>query len=392
MENVTHTTPHARAPRVAVVTTVHRWGDPRVFERETAAWLDWGCEVHVFVPAAAPPPRHGWSDTPRLHVHALPLPHGRAARMRLALGIGGVVARQGRFDLVHFHDPELVPAMAALARRWPRTYFLYDIHEELPLEVRSKPWIAAPLRPLVAAGAHLLWALARASFSGFAPATEAIARHWPPARTRIVHNYPKSLYALPHGEPARPDPARVVYIGGLTEVRGIRAMLEAVRSVRRGRAALRLELYGALNDTSLAPVVEAALAEGWCTHTPWLAPEVLAARARGAGVGLLPYLPVPDHLEALPTKLFEYMAMGVPVLASDFPLWRGIVQESGAGRVAAPESSALAVALAAMLDDPAALAAHAAQGRTAQRERYRWEAEREQLRWHLERTRERMAP
>ncbi|MFM7231902.1 MAG: glycosyltransferase [bacterium] len=376
--------------RVAVVTTVHRWGDPRVFERETAAWLEWGCEVHAFVPAAAPPERRGWSATPHLHVHALPLPTGRAARMRLAFGIGGEVARHGPFDVVHFHDPELVPAMAVLARRWPRAYLLYDVHEELPLEVRSKPWIAPALRPFVAAGAHLLWALARASFAGFAPATEAIARHWPSERTRIVHNYPKSVYAIPDHEVATPDPARVVYVGGLTEVRGIRAMLDAVRLVRRDRPALGLELYGPVMDAALEPVVAAAVAEGWCTHTPWLAPEVLAARARGTGVGLLPYLPAPDHLEALPTKLFEYMAMGVPVLASDFPLWRTLVERSGAGRVAAPEPAAFAGVLAAMLADPAALAAQAASGRTAQRERYRWEAEREQLRWHLERARERM--
>jgi len=107
-----------RRTRVAVVTTVHRWGDPRIFERETAAWLEWDCEVHVFVPAAAAPERHGWSASTSLSVHVLPPPRGRAARMALALGIGGRVARHGPFDIVHFHDPELVPAMAALAARW----------------------------------------------------------------------------------------------------------------------------------------------------------------------------------------------------------------------------------------------------------------------------------
>jgi len=377
-----------RALRVAVVTTVHRWGDPRIFERETAAWLEWGCDVHVFVPATSPPERSGWSEDRRLTVHTLPPPAGRSARIGLALGVGGRVEQNGPFDLVHFHDPELIPAMAGLAARWPRTYFLYDIHEELPLEVMSKPWIPTPLRGPISFLSRALWGVAGLAFEGFAPATEAIARHWPASRTRLVHNYPKAVFELPAGQAPSPDPDRVVFVGALTEVRGIRTMLAAVREVRRRRQALALELYGPVSDASLAPEVAQAVSEGWCAHSAWEEPGRLARLCRGAGVGLLPYLPVPDHLEALPTKFFEYMAMGIPVLASDFPLWRGILAASGAGRVAAPVPEAYAAALGALLADPAALSAHALRGLEAYRSSYRWETERENLRWHLDRARE----
>jgi glycosyltransferase involved in cell wall biosynthesis len=225
-------------------------------------------------------------------------------------------------------------------------------------------------------------------FEGFAPATEAIARYWPAARTRIVHNYPKALFEHPAGELPSPDPRRLVYVGGLTEVRGIRPMLRAVRDVRTRHPRLTLELFGRIMDASLADDVAGAVAEGWCLHSAWLEPEVLASRCHGAGVGLLAYLPIPDHLESLPTKLFEYMAMGIPVLASDFPLWRELVHDSGAGRVAEPASPAYANALEAMVNDPAGLVVHARRGLEAYRTRFRWEAEREHLRWHLERARE----
>jgi glycosyltransferase involved in cell wall biosynthesis len=377
----------SRRPRVAVVTTVHRWGDPRVFERETAAWLEWGCEVHVFVPMTGEPAPRSWSGNPALHVHPLPEPRGRQQRMRLAFGIAGTIRREGAFDLVQFHDPELIPAMASLALRWNRTYFLYDIHEDLPLEVKSKAWIPSVLRPAVVVAVSAMWRASAMLFEGFAPATEAISRRWPAARTRIVHNYPKALFEPPPGEDVAMDPNRLLFVGRLTEVRGIRGMLEHVRAARARFPALVLDLVGPLVDSTLAPDVERAVAEGWCRHTPWLAPELLADRCRGAAVGLVPYLPIPDHLEALPTKIFEYMAMGIPILASDFPLWRDLIEASGAGRVADPAAPAFGATLEAMLADPAGLARHAERGREAYRGGYRWETERENLRWHLERAR-----
>jgi hypothetical protein len=107
--------------------------------------------------------------------------------------------------------------------------------------------------------------------------------------------------------------------------------------------------------------------------------------AAGAGVGLVTLLPQPNYLESLPTKLFEYMAMGIPVLASDFPLWRRLVETSGAGRVTAPSPGPVAEALVAMCSDPARLRRHGEAGRAAYQEHYRWEVESRNLRWHLRR-------
>ena len=371
-------------PRMAVVTTAHPWGDPRVFERELATCLAWGVPVHVFVPLAAPPLRAGWSADPGLTVHPLPVPAGRMGRLWLALAVGWRVLTLGPWALVHFHDPELMPIMAVLGILKPGTYTLCDIHEDLPLQVAAKgylpPWARRPTALLT----ELMLRLARGLFSGFAPATEAIARTWPPDRTRVVHNYPKAVYA--QGDPARtPDPARILYVGGLSRARGILAALEAVRLARRQRTSpdLRLELVGWVMEPEVGQAIQAAVAEGWCLHIPWLAPEALAAHAAGAGIGLVTLLPLPNYLEALPTKLFEYMAMGIPILASDFPLWRQLVESSGAGRVTSPEPGAVAAALLAMTMDPAGLGRHAQAGRQAYRDRYRWEVESRHLRWHL---------
>jgi glycosyltransferase involved in cell wall biosynthesis len=373
------------AARMAVVTTAHPWGDPRVFERELATCLAWGLEVHVFVPLAKPPERSGWSMDPRLVIHPLPVPTRRLGRFLLALGVWRAVLRHGPFPLVQFHDPELLPAMALLGLLRPGSYTLYDIHEDLVLQMASKRYLPGWARLPAARLTAFMLRMARELFSGFAPATEAIAQDWPPAQTRVLHNYPKAVFGQGLANPRPLDPHRVLYVGGLSRERGILTALEAMRAARVRRPALRLELVGWVMDGETGRGIQAAVAEGWCVHVPFLAPEALARHAAGAGIGLVTLLPRPNYLESLPTKLFEYMAMGIPVLASDFPLWRRLVEGSGSGRVTPPLAGPLADALVAMCSDPEALLRHAEHGRTAYRERYRWEVEAGNLRWHLQR-------
>jgi hypothetical protein len=290
------------------------------------------------------------------------------------------VLRAGRLALVHFHDPELLPAMALVALARPGTFLLFDVHEDLPLQIASKgylpPWIRGPLAILAE------WALGMAArlFDGFAPATEAIARAWPEGATRVVHNYPLAQF---QGRGAARDPARILYAGGLSRGRGIQVALEAVRLARRRLPDLRLHLVGWVLEPEVGEAIARAEAEGWCRLERAGSTRELAALAEGAGIGLATLLPQPNYLEALPTKIFEYMALGIPVLTSDFPLWRELVEGSGAGRVVPPEPAAVAEALCAMASDPAGLEAMGRRGREVCSARHRWDSERGNLRWQF---------
>ncbi|TLM77166.1 MAG: glycosyltransferase family 4 protein, partial [Actinobacteria bacterium] len=93
-------------------------------------------------------------------------------------------------------------------------------------------------------------------------------------------------------------------------------------------------------------------------------------------IGLVTFLPAPNHMEAYPGKLFEYMAAGLPVIASDFPLWREIVSEVACGLLVDPaDPAAIAAAIDTLLSDPAAAVEMGRRGREAVLERYNWEAQ-----------------
>jgi glycosyltransferase involved in cell wall biosynthesis len=95
-----------------------------------------------------------------------------------------------------------------------------------------------------------------------------------------------------------------------------------------------------------------------------------------AVAGLVVLKPLQSFQEALPVKMFEYMAAGLPVIASDFPLWRTIIDGEKCGILVDPlDPQALASTMSWILEHPAEAAEMGKRGRAAVRERYNWESE-----------------
>src|SRR5699024_10575453 len=116
---------------------------------------------------------------------------------------------------------------------------------------------------------------------------------------------------------------------------GAREMVEAIGLVPE-RYGLRLALGGAFSPLSLREELEAL--PGWA-HVDalgWLQRSDVADLLSDGRMGLVLFHPAPNHVDAQPNKLFEYMSAGIPVIASDFPLWRHIVDGAGCGLLVDP--------------------------------------------------------
>lgn len=303
-------------------------------------------------------------------------PAGRRERMlhstrrvvRAALALGA--------DVYQLHDPELIPLGLRLALAGHRVVF--DAHEDVPSQLLDKPYLAPRSARLLSRAYARFERAALRRFDGVLAATPLI-------RNRLaaynplsvdVNNYPRAeeFDAAPSTTEARTS---FCYVGSISAIRGVRELVKACALLR---TPARLALAGSFAEAELE--AEVSRQHGWSRV------DALGHLDRGgvadvmarAFAGLVTLLPTASYREALPVKMFEYMAAGIPVIASNFPLWRDIVESSRCGLCVDPcDPAAIAAAIDHLAAHPRLAHEMGANGRRAVMERYNWENEADKL-------------
>jgi glycosyltransferase involved in cell wall biosynthesis len=286
------------------------------------------------------------------------------------------VALQLDAEVYQLHDPELIPAGLQLKRRGKRVVF--DSHEDIPAQLLAKPYLGPLARRALSSAFAAYQRYAFRRFDGLIAATPYI-------RTRLerihsntvdVNNYPvlEEFGVTPDWDRKRME---VCYVGSISAIRGIR---ELVRACELLQTPARLSLVGRFAE----PALERELADhpGWQrvdAHGHLDRAGVQGAMGR-AMAGLVTLHPVVNYLDALPVKMFEYMAAGLPVIASRFPLWQDIVEGNGCGLCVDPEDPlAIAAAIDHLCRHPHIARRMGENGRRAVHTRYHWGSEADKL-------------
>ncbi len=274
--------------------------------------------------------------------------------------------QQLRPALVVVHAPELLPLTLLWRGLDRKRQFLYDIRENYALNVGTqqvyrglvKRALAAGLRWVEGAAARRATALllAEASYADELPFLRAL----PPQRVLVLENKyqpapGETLPPTPRPLPAATEPLQLLFSGTISVLNGVWEAIALTRALRLawpGGAALTIigfcqqpELLRALQATAAADKAWLTLVGG-ATLVPHA--HIVAAIGR-SHLGLLPYQPHPSTARCRPTKLFEYLAHGLPVVVPSNPLWTSVVQAHAAGLVvefAEPAAAAAAVAAA----------------------------------------------
>ncbi|MFN4190866.1 MAG: glycosyltransferase, partial [Pseudothermotoga sp.] len=168
--------------KIVHFTTVHPAFDIRIFHKEAKTLAQAGYNVTLIAQHEKEEIVNG--------VRIIPLPRSknRLSRFLILTWCAFFTAIRQRAQIYHFHDPELIPVGIAL--RLAGKKVIYDVHEDLPRQILSKPWIPRSLRSFVAKMAQMLEKIAAKSLNGIVAVTPNIANHFPEKKTVIVQNFP----------------------------------------------------------------------------------------------------------------------------------------------------------------------------------------------------------
>jgi len=352
------------AVRVRHLSTAHNIGDTRIVHKECRSLQASGFDV-AFIAC-----HDGDEVVAGVPVLGIGTARGRADRMtRKAWDMFRRALRE-RADIYHFHDPELIGVGLALRALGKKV--VYDVHEDVPKQITNKFWIPGIVRRPVALAARIVEGVAARAVSAVVTATPSIAEKFPAHKTISCQNFPEKGMAVEKNDvPFTERPHAFVYVGGLTRHQGIVEMVEALDKVPEGVSGV---FAGAFDEPSDA--IEAM--PGWrrVDFVGRLDRAGVVDVLRKGRVGLVIDHPITNYVDAYSTKMFEYMACGLPFIASDFPLWVRIVEDADCGVTLDPyDTDAVAAALVRYLEDPELAARHGENGRQAILNRYNWDIE-----------------
>jgi len=358
--------------RIVHLTSVHPAFDGRIFHKECKSLAMAGYDVTLIAPRAE-------GDTSRdgVKIRAVTPPRNRVERMTRTVWNVYRAAVRANGEIYHFHDPELMPVGVLLKTRGKRV--IYDVHEDFAHDITLKHWMPTLLRGPASAVVRACELTFTAVFDRVIAVTAVIARKFPADKARLVQNFPWTHeFRCANSLPYERHEAIAVYVGGLSDDRGLREMRQAVELAAK-ETPVRLVIAGQVSPGAKAEFErdrKSALIE----HKGLLSRSQVAELLARARVGLVLNHPTMNYMSAQPHKLFEYMAAGLPVVASDFPPMRKIVGATGCGLLVDPlDPAAIAEVLVWLFRHPAQAAEMGQNGWRAVAERYNWERESECL-------------
>lgn len=318
--------------RVVHISTVHHLQDPRIFRKELCTLSEAGYNTYFLVQ----------SDTSELRkevkVQELPKGTGKVHRLLIQWDAYREAVTLDA-DCYHIHDPELIP-LAYLLKRQTNGRVIYDMHEDYrwhgPVTgrlIRSlEKWCFRWVDHVVVANAPHV-----AITESIGVPTTRIANYYKPVDGEQDPSKRQASCSLHDSEPIR-----MIYTGVMGDGggRGLSQLVDLASRMQGEELEVRLRLVGVcyvdadrrraerrIQREDLEGILERV---GWDTYVPW---EQLVQQYTAADIGVVLGTEHPNQIKKIPTKFYEYLHYGLPIICTNFPVWRQFIERHNCGAV-----------------------------------------------------------
>lgn len=228
--------------------------------------------------------------------------------------------------IIHFHTPSLINKF--LNKEFRKKYIIiYDAHEDSPKhywdDTKDKGLLKL-FRYIKIFGKDILAALL---FDHIITVVNPIAKKFKYFTNRIdiLFNYP-IIDELIIDSPWDRKQDEACYVGGLTYRRGIHNMVKAT-----SHAGIKFNLAGSFTDKDYEKRLKDLKEWNTTNFFGYVNRDEIRNIYSQSKIGLLNLLWTNNHAISQPIKMYEYMIAGIPIVYSDFPEWKKVLDPIGCG-------------------------------------------------------------
>lgn len=365
--------------RVVHITTVHHPTDPRIFHKQCKSLAKAGFDVYYIA-----------KDDPAIKeqelIHHIPIKKYRNRFSRMLFGPFDAYrkAKKLKAQIYVFHDPELMFIGSLLKKK--QNTVIYDIHEDYVTSILQKDYLPKFLRHIFASVYTLFEKLFIRKMELSLAEKYYFNRY---KRGQLVLNYPMiNEKFLTKDRRSKPVERKLLYTGNVTIDRGALIHAEipkinddvSVYFIGKCSEALAEQMYerakgqeSRLHFEGIGRFVEKEVIDRYYIEYNWL-----------AGIALFP--PTDHYKQKELTKFFEYMNAGLPIICSNFPVWKQFVEKYECGIAVDPYNpEEINEAITFLLENPEKAYEMGENGKRAVVEQLNWhEEEKKLIAWYKE--------